>query len=78
MRLSWSGPQFSSPIKCRRKMQKVLVVISADGWKNVRDLIIDRIALNMLNVFYDILVISKIDFTELFKNNNYGFHDYIS
>jgi len=59
-------------------MQKVLVVISADGWKNVRDLIIDRIALNMLNVFYDILVISKIDFTELFKNNNYGFHDYIS
>lgn len=42
------------------------------------DLVIDRIAWNALNVFYDILVIGKIDFTELFKNNNYGFHDYIS
>lgn len=42
------------------------------------DLAIDRISWNVLNVFYDILVISKIDFTELFKNDNYGFHNYIS
>jgi len=40
--------------------------------------IIDRISWNALNVFYDIFIISKIDFMELFKNNNYGFHDYIS
>ena len=42
------------------------------------DLAIDRISWNVLNVFYDILFISKIDFTELFKNDNYGFHNYIS
>ena len=33
--------------------------------------IIDRIAWYVLNVFYDFLVISKINFMGLFKNNNY-------
>ena len=49
-----------------------------DATRYMQNKIIDRISRNALNVFYDILVISKIDFTGLFKNNNYGFHDYIS
>lgn len=60
--------RFRANLKCKGLIILVRLV----------DLVIDRISWNALNVFYDILVIGKIDFTELFKNNNYGFHDYIS
>ncbi|MBU4209613.1 MAG: hypothetical protein KKD12_08095 [Proteobacteria bacterium] len=35
MRLSPGGAQFSKHVMCRKKMQKVSVEISANGWKNV-------------------------------------------
>ena len=36
---------------------------------------IDRIAWNVLNRLYGFLIIGKIHFIELFKNNNYNFHN---
>lgn len=56
----------------------VLGMSEKNNTRCMQNKIIDRIAWNALNVFYDIFIISKIDFMELFKNNNYGFHDYIS